>query len=206
MSEQLCIFCTRLKEQHEFNEEHVFPESIGGRLKIFRVCTSCNSDLGSRVDHHLTNHLFIESFRKINGIRGKTGKLPPVYTHGVLSDDPNQKVHIIRAKDGETEKVQLIYRDEPTINQDGTVNIRIIGDGNDESGHMKAVNKVLKRNKVQEMSKEEFDAKVQRETLGPEIKVTFDKDIDLFEFNRALAKIAYELTWKWLGTPMLVIH
>lgn len=199
MNEFRCIFCTKIKPKVEFNEEHVFPDGIGGHLKIHRVCIQCNSDLGSKVDHHLTNHFFIELFRKQYCIRGKNGKLPAVYTHGVLTDDPSQKVHIITGHDGETEKIQLLTRKESLPGEDGIEIVRITGDGNDEAAHMQTVNKVLKRNNLPEMSKEEFHSKLQSETFGPEISVSFKKDIDLFDFIRPLAKIAYELTWKWLG-------
>lgn len=199
MSEIRCIFCTELKEVVEFNEEHVFPEGIGGHLTINRVCTECNSKLGSKVDHHLTNHYFIEVFRKENGILGKTGKLPPVYTHGVLTDDPDQKVHIITDSNGEVERIKLLTKKESITGKDGIEIVRISGDGSDESAHLQTVNKVLKRNKLPEMSREEFRSKLKSEKLGPEINVTVEKDIDLFDFIRALAKIAYELTWRWLG-------
>lgn len=193
-----CIICTELKDA--FNEEHVFPDGIGGHLIINRVCVSCNSTLGSNVDHHLTNHFFMELFRNQYGIRGKTGKVPQVFTHGTLSDDPEQKVHIITSQEGDIERIRLVTKKE--ILNDGKV-VRVTGDGSDEKTLMQSVNKVLKRSKLPEMTIEEFQETLQNETLGPKIKVTVDKDIDYFQYLRAIAKISYELTWYWLGDSYL---
>lgn len=46
-----CIYCLRNEEEVIFNCEHLFPESIRGKLFIDDlVCEECNSTLGSEVD------------------------------------------------------------------------------------------------------------------------------------------------------------
>ena len=41
-----CIICKNPKDEKDFNEEHVFPDSIGGEYKIHNVCKDCNGHLG----------------------------------------------------------------------------------------------------------------------------------------------------------------
>src|SRR5574337_184740 len=56
-----CIRCLKFKrwsndpEQSEFNDEHVFPETIGGAFLIPNMCKKCNSELGKLVDTPFVN-------------------------------------------------------------------------------------------------------------------------------------------------------
>ncbi|MCH7575816.1 MAG: HNH endonuclease [Candidatus Marinimicrobia bacterium] len=45
-----CIFCFRTDLETEFSEEHIIPQSIGGRLVLDQVCKECNDQLGHQVD------------------------------------------------------------------------------------------------------------------------------------------------------------
>jgi len=45
-----CIFCFRTDLETDFSDEHIIPESIGGRLVLDQVCADCNSTLGHDVD------------------------------------------------------------------------------------------------------------------------------------------------------------
>ncbi len=45
-----CIFCSRTDLETNFSDEHIIPESIGGRLVLDQVCAECNSGLGHDVD------------------------------------------------------------------------------------------------------------------------------------------------------------
>lgn len=183
----------------QFNDEHVFPEGIGGYLIIKRVCVTCNSRLGSEVDHLLTNHFLMELFRDHYGIRGKNAKVPQVFTHGTLSEDPNQKVHILTNHEGEFDRIHLVTRKESL--DEGKV--RFTGDGSNEKSLLESTNKVLSRNNLPEMTTEEFQETKQTEMLGPQIEVEIEKEIDHFQYIRAIAKIAYELAWIRLGDSYL---
>ena len=50
-----CIICKKDKQKEDFNEEHVFPESIGGEYKIHTVCKECNSHFGKTIDNKFIN-------------------------------------------------------------------------------------------------------------------------------------------------------
>lgn len=55
-----CIICKKIKEDGEFNKEHIIPESIGGSLTIENVCKECNSKLGEEIDSKIVNDFFIK--------------------------------------------------------------------------------------------------------------------------------------------------
>jgi len=79
-----CIFCLHERPP---SVEHVFPLAIGGRLTIGRVCKSCNSMLGSRVDAALSDFLPIRQRRaelRLAG-NGQVSPLPFDMLLGVLT-------------------------------------------------------------------------------------------------------------------------
>lgn len=49
------IICKKDNQEEDFNEEHVFPESIGGKYKIHTVCKECNSHFGKIIDNKFIN-------------------------------------------------------------------------------------------------------------------------------------------------------
>ncbi len=49
-----CIFCFRNSPEVTFNEEHLIPDSIGGKLILCDyVCTECNKKFGAEFDHQI---------------------------------------------------------------------------------------------------------------------------------------------------------
>ncbi len=64
----VCVICFENKPLNEFNREHVFPETIGGRLCVHTVCKSCNGELGKNIDNAFLNHITIAYFRNVHGL------------------------------------------------------------------------------------------------------------------------------------------
>ena len=54
-----CIICKKIKNDEEFNNEHIIPESIGGSLTIDNVCKECNTKLGDEIDSKIINDFLI---------------------------------------------------------------------------------------------------------------------------------------------------
>lgn len=51
IAEPYCVFCCRKGTEGEFDEEHVLPKSVGGKLTVHGlICKDCNSRFGSQVD------------------------------------------------------------------------------------------------------------------------------------------------------------
>lgn len=95
-----CIFCL---EEKPLTIEHVFPESIGGRLKIPFVCKDCNSKLGTAIDGKFQNLLPIELFRHIYGLTGKKGHRPNAFSGDWHVEDTNCHIKLVRIVNGAPE-------------------------------------------------------------------------------------------------------
>lgn len=93
-----CIFCL---EEKPLTIEHVFPESIGGKLTIPFVCKDCNSKLGTTVDGKFQKLFQIELNRQQYALAGKKGGCPDAFS-GVWnvedSTSPLKKVRIINGR------------------------------------------------------------------------------------------------------------
>ena len=100
-----CIFCL---EEKPLTIEHVFPEAIGGPLKIPFVCKDCNSKLGSAIDAKFMNLLQIEAARQVLGLVGKKGHLPDVFSGDWIVEDPACPVKRVRFVDGKPEALPAI--------------------------------------------------------------------------------------------------
>lgn len=62
-----CIICREIKS--DFNEEHVFPKTIGGGFKIYSVCSECNKRMGDLIDTPFVNLKQILLFRHNYGLQ-----------------------------------------------------------------------------------------------------------------------------------------
>lgn len=93
--EKACIICHELKNESDFNDEHVIPDSLGGYYHTYKVCKACNSELGHKVDSRLVNNFLSQVCRERLEIKGKSGNIPrPLTGTFTLSDDPTQKVKV----------------------------------------------------------------------------------------------------------------
>jgi len=119
-----CIFC--LKDSPP-SEEHVFPEAIGGHLVTDRVCNTCNSFLGTKVDAPLCDSPSLVMRRFELELAGKNGKVPDrlrkIFGTGVLRGDPTQKIKVkVNRRTGKP-GIELIYNKREL--EDGTIRIAV---------------------------------------------------------------------------------
>lgn len=71
-----CIICLKELPREMANEEHIFPEALGGMLVIREVCRECNSHLGRFVDKPLVDNWLMQAKRMLLGLPGKSGRVP----------------------------------------------------------------------------------------------------------------------------------
>jgi len=69
-----CIYCNELKPLSDFNHEHIFPESLGGKscgsiFKTRSVCTRCNSFCGLWVDGAFLKDSIVKNFKAIDDFK-----------------------------------------------------------------------------------------------------------------------------------------
>lgn len=204
-----CVFC---RTEQSPSPEHVIPKALGAGFVITRVCTRCNSTLGTRADAALVNHPLIVMQRARLGIKNRYGIVPEVFKEvlgtGHLTSDPGQRAQVSFPGSGQRPEVRLLYQRTSTTTPDGQGSVRIMIDADEASQVPKIVEKERARAGLTSLTGEELNKEAKRilsECRGtierPEI--TYRLEIDLVEFRRGLLKIAYELAWHWLGDSYL---
>jgi hypothetical protein len=181
-----CIICREEKEN--FNDEHVIPDSIQGYYHIDKVCTECNSKLGSTIDNTLTNHKFIEFQRHLLNIKGKSGNIPnPLKGLHTMQDDPTQKV--LLEVDEEGKFIPRLLPNIPDFKNEGiTDSFTIRIDKKDEDKLDQIMDKILKRNGLDKSKI--TTTKISGEKVQPWLHSTLK--IDIHDFKAGILKIAYE--------------
>lgn len=197
-----CIICKVDKSNEEFNKEHIFPESIGGNITLNCVCIVCNSTLGHKVDSYLVNHKFIQCERLLLGISGKSGKIPNPLEEGYINSSNKKIKYIFDAG----KPKELCTFPDIKINCIGNeeIEIRVEADKKERDKLPLLINKKLKRLGLPELSKKEID-KIQNTQALPGYRpwIHYPWEIDIFRYQRAILKIAYELAYYWLGESYL---
>lgn len=187
-----CIFCLGNKKS---SVEHVFPDSLGGQLKINNVCKECNDFLGEHVDIHLVNHSLMQFVRSKFNLPGKKGYVPNPFAKSFLKDDPTRKV-----KFGIDGKAPYLVTSVKQSTDGKSITISV--DASDRNNLPTIVNKALKRKGLSEMTLQEVEAKLSYETLEkPELIVNIEADINTY--RKAILKIIFEFTNMKLGDKYL---
>ena len=204
-----CIFCTK-----EFDsdcrletKEHIFPESIGGSLTIFSVCKPCNNELGSKVDPTISDYFPILVKREQLNIGGKRGRVPSVLElllgNAQFVEDPAQKVRMRRnTKTGKFE-TYLLPKVTRQSSKDGTA-IQIVLDARDRGKIPEILGKVLSRTGTpvsQDKLTEIMQSSITSTINNPVLKSS--QKIRMPDYRLGMAKVTYELAWRWLGNDWL---
>ena len=179
-----CIIC-RVKK-NDFNDEHVIPDSIGGYYHINSVCTTCNSNLGVRIDSTLTNHHLIEWARFVFSIKGKKGTVPnPLRGNSTLENNPDQRVNV-EVIDG---KFSARYIPNVPEYKSGVFPnpLTISGDKRDEKKLEKIVETILARQNI-----DEGLVTITKSIRSKKSRIQTPFVIDTHRFKAGILKIAYE--------------
>lgn len=194
MSTIQCIFCL---EEKKPSKEHIFPDSLGGLLIINDVCKECNDELGGKVDYHLVDHGLMQLARFTKGLKGKKGAIPNPLGTGKSMDDPDMTLRYKHKSNGTPESLYVV----PNVkNDDGKY--RVIVDASEPDKLVETVNTILKRNRLESMTKEEILSKAQYErTENPRMNI--EMVLDMNSYRKAIIKIIYEMAYYWLGKDYL---
>ena len=117
-----CIFCLLEKPP---SDEHVIPDSIGGKIHINEVCKECNSTLSSLVDNPFASCSLIQLARYTHSLGGKRDIVPFPFG-GVGTFNNGQKVSLDRSFTPHVKR-DLNF----TKLQDGTLQVHFIADASD---------------------------------------------------------------------------
>ncbi len=164
-----CIICRELKEK--FSVEHIIPDALGGHYTTDLVCEGCNSKLGGKVDYYLTEHLFSQMKREELKLKSQNGRVPhPLDRKYKLKAYPERTAKIYQ----DFSKIKLT----PKVTKNGAA--FDINDTHNIRSYCKKHNLELS---------DFITEKVDNTFVG-------NFRIDLFKYNLALLKIAYEFTCK----------
>ncbi len=195
-----CIFCLEEITSENRSDEHIFPKSLGARWETDKVCSDCNSDIGSRIDSKLSDHPRIKLIRIKLGLETTHGELPKLAWKGTLSDD--EEVEIEFQHDEKSNFIGFRVFPKTSVKPNGVKNkVKVTGDPENRSAFYEAVRKKLKRKYNLTLSDSEIDARTMLKKS--ERPVGFDTETDVFNCKRALLKIAYEMANEFLGTEYL---
>ncbi len=196
-----CILCYNDFEDSKKTEEHIFPESIGGNICLWEMCKVCNSHLGKNVDAPMVNSFQIEAKRQLLKLPGKKGHIPNPLENGVLSTDQSQKVKY-KFKDGSPESLYVVPNFKYGKDENGNDTIQIILDKKDEHKLPEILEKIKKRASKKGKPIELRDIKkFEGREENPLMQMT--KIFKLYDWQRCIIKIAYEMTYRKFGVNYL---
>ncbi|ACC85454.1 HNH endonuclease [Nostoc punctiforme] len=197
-----CIICKQDKPNENFSEEHIFPDSIGGNIKLNCVCKLCNDFLGHSVDSFLVNHDFVKLYRLILKIPGKSGEIPNPWKEVYLTET-NEKIQFIFDRDGNPQGLKTFTKIQKNY-IDNKLELKIQADAKDKDILPGIINKKLRRDGLNQLTEKEIEKIINPQSIiryRPQIYKKFS--IDLFLYKRAIIKIAYELAYYYLGSTYL---
>ena len=201
----ICIICKKELSQKDFDDEHVFPESIGGKFILKNsICKKCNHLLGSKVDSLLVDHFLIKFDRYLNKIPNKEGVVPNIFGLGTLKDDPAKKILWKFDKKGNPIGLHLYPDIQFRNSEDGLIELEIDADESyGEDFILKQVKKKLERlgKNVTEEELKKYLIPMEHDSYQPTIN--YSNKIHVLEYQKAILKIAYEMAYYWLGKSYL---
>jgi|SRR6266850_83389 len=196
-----CIFCL---EEKSPSDEHVIPESIGGRLCIKEVCRECNSKLSRLVDNPFASCSLIQLARYTHSLGGKRDIIPFPFG-GVGTFATGQKVSLDQNFTPHAKRAFTI-----TKFPDGSLQIHFSADASDKDNLEQLLGEPLRKALVTEFpnwSPEKLQDEISKiiEYASAQTPVSEHKPIKkqwsvglddlLFEF----LKISYEMWFRRFG-------
>lgn len=199
-----CIICKKEFQQEELDNEHVIPESIGGSFILNdAICKKCNHLLGTKVDSLLVDNPQIIWKRNQYKIPNKDGIVPNIFGLGT-EDGTGKKILWKADKEGNPSDLHLYPHITIEEQSDGSLIIEIDAD---ESYGEEAILKMVKR-KLDRMGRK-ISMEDLKEQLTPmdhgskQPTINYRDKINILEYKADLIKIAYEMTYYWLGLEYL---
>lgn len=136
-----CILC--LKDNITLTDEHIFPESVGGRIKKPILCKPCNDKVGSYIDAPYINMKHIQLARAILQIRSKKDHIPipfdDIYTANGINESFKVKL------DKNFQPIRISQAPVVTVNEVGELKISLSQDAKFAKDIAKTIRSTLLR-------------------------------------------------------------
>lgn len=201
-----CWFC---REDRLGSKEHIIPQSIGGTLVTWRVCTDCNSTLGRVADGPIGNHLLVQIWRSTLSLAGYGGTIPEplraLLKDPRLGSDPSRRVRIEFDEAGRP-RPRLIFQQAVTPLADG-IRLDINMDASEADRLPQILNRRLKQRGLEAMTDAEASDFVKRAKASArplensEIEGTIT--LETAPTQPGMIKIAYETACDVFGDVYL---
>lgn len=196
-----CIICEKIKNNKDFNKEHIIPEAIGGSLTIDTVCKECNGKLGNEIDSKIINDFLIKGQIVENEIKNKKNKEKVLFEKLTSNKNPQIKLRAKRGKNGEFEKWES-NTSLKSSSEDQNLHYIHYDSNKDKKIVLKDIEKLFKNKYgkiLTEEEKKEIMYKMNNKYTHPEIEFNFTSTIDFKKLTREFIKIAYETAHYILG-------
>lgn len=180
-----CILCLKTFDDADASDEHVFPDAIGGLLKLKEMCVPCNSHLGEVIDAPLVNHRYVQWSRRNLKLATRAGRIPNPLDRGEV---PTTGQRVRWEPDG-----RVYYHPSRQQDEDGGLVLRV--DQTDQHLLPNMLDKARQRRGVD----------VRGEVIRPGAieSLSFELGFDDEDYRFGILKIAYELGCKVLGPAYL---
>jgi len=201
-----CIFCSKERSP---SLEHVFPSAIGGTVTTDRVCASCNSELGSRVDAALCDFLPVRMRRAKLNLVGNSGVAPAWYEiflgEGKLVGESAGRIQTTFDKMTGKLVHRKLHHATDVILPDGQKVRRVTVDIQDKEQIPKIIQRERKRHGLPPLSENELVIEARKSTVETieQPNLLMDVQVSFAYLQHAVLKIAYELAFLWLGEAYL---
>ena len=202
----LCIFCC---QDMPPSLEHVFPLAIGGTVTTDRVCATCNSDLGTRVDAALSDFFPVRMRRAKLKLAGNSG-VPPAWYEMFLGQAKligqiaDRVQTTFNKATGQLDTRQL-YHAVDVVTPDGKKARQITIDARDKDQIPTIIRRERQRHGLPPLSDKELAVLAGAYTItvveNPLVQIS--PTINFAYLRHAMMKIAYELAFMWLGEEYL---
>ena len=197
-----CIICHNLKP---VSEEHIIPDAIGGNLKIYNVCSMCNSQMGDAIDCLMTDDDFIKYLRWQYQVKNRDNKTVDIFNAKYGWKD-NEAIKVILKKH-ENSVGNIIYdgtqNPEVKIERLGSseeFNVTLI-QGSDYNSIIQKIKREFKKIGY-DRSIEDIKKQVPASSIKGSVQKTLAKhelSIQWFNYLPCVIKIAYEYALSRLG-------
>lgn len=171
-----CIICNEKKTK--FSIEHVIPDSLGGTIKCFQVCETCNNLLGKKIDAPFTETIPQYLFRIKHNIKGKRETIP----QKKIKFSANGKNYFFNLADNTTTLIPY------TISSDENSRIMLFDEKDNkalEDSKIGFERKALKGQKT-------VSIKISQETEKVDINIKEESYIPLIKLYLEFLKVAHE--------------
>lgn len=207
-----CLICRENKNDKDFNDEHIIPDSIGGKIHYSGICKECNQKCGEKIDVELADSGLVISDREKYNLKGKKEKEYCALERLKFKNKAGKPVKLVKKENGDYELKEPAYV-EKDIKTEGSLDISYVGKDKEELINL--LRKKLERVKVPkekineiyfeitqegkniiEIPLEKGKLEVELTEFETRREVTAGKKLDLEKLNLALLKIAFEFLAK----------